>query len=135
MDYSLYATATPGKRLAAYLVDMVPIIIIVLCYYYWVHGFSIWDVQLKKENPEGYATLRSAVRLHAFGFWALLCFILLLCSILKFLAWMWAVNSQFPNSKFQMINLELLVSKKSQHYIFREKMFVFALTVFLSSRI
>lgn len=76
MEYSLYATASNGKRLAAYLVDIIPIMILVLCYYHWAHGFSIFDVQLKKENPEGYATLRSAIRLHSFGFWALMCFLL-----------------------------------------------------------
>ena len=76
MEYNLFSSASIPRRFVAYILDVVPLLLIVVLFSKKILHISVLDVSLMKSNPEQYYAIQQTVRFTVFGGWILVSFLL-----------------------------------------------------------
>lgn len=76
MEYNLFSSASIPRRFVAYILDVVPLLLIVVLFSKKILHISVLDVSLMKSNPEQYYAIQQNVRFTVFGGWILVSFLL-----------------------------------------------------------
>ncbi|MFM2231275.1 MAG: hypothetical protein RL607_2533 [Bacteroidota bacterium] len=76
MEYNLRSTASIGRRFVAYVLDVLPLLIIVVLFTKRFLHLNVLDQNLLKENPKQFYEIQELVRYTLFGLWVLVSFLL-----------------------------------------------------------